>query len=105
MTDEVTNNCDCLSVLAINGKLDTARVFVKGYERAAVGLGHDVVVFFHDVDAGRLDGMGVPQVDHIHHEFRSNFVEQIVPMMMFVDEALGIGGLLKEEVGVLRCCL
>jgi hypothetical protein len=105
LTNEVAKDGDCFLVLAVDGELAAACVLVESNEGRAVGLRHDVVIFFYDVDASGLDGVRVPQVDDIDDELGSQVVEEVVAVVMLVDVALDIRGLLEEQVGVRRCRL
>ena len=49
--------------------------------------------------------MRVPKVDNVHHELRWDLLEQIVAMIVLVNVAFDISGLLQEQMKVRWCCL
>ena len=48
--DEVSENSNGFSVLAIDGELAAARVLVQGHQGTPVRLSHYIELLLHDVD-------------------------------------------------------
>ena len=100
LLDEVAEDVDCLSILAIDSELAAAGVLMQGNHRAPVRLSHGAIAFLDDVDARGLDGVWVPEVRCINDELRRNPLEQIVASVVLVNVTSRISGLLEEEMGV-----
>lgn len=97
---EVGQDLHSLPVLAINCELAATGILVECDKRATFRLSHYVKLLFHNVDAGGLHGVWVPQVDGIDDELRWNILEQVVAVMMLIHVALHVGSLLEEQVSV-----
>lgn len=71
-------------------------------QRTSIRLRHDIKLGLDHIDRSRQHRVRVPQVRRVDYELRLDVLEQKVAPVELVNVALGISGLLKEEVRI-RC--
>ena len=81
--DEVSQDGYRFPILAINRELAAARVLMHCDQRTSICFCHCVKLFLHDVDRGGSNGVRVPKIDDINHEFRVDVLKQRVPLVVF----------------------